>query len=89
MKDFLTNNWQYITPLLTLLLGWLIPNNKMYELGVLTRKKLPRDVTKLILSKVDPYFKGLRERDVEGNKNLIHNDHLQEDKFKIDLGLKD
>ncbi len=87
MKDLILNNWQYITPLLTLVIGWLIPNDKMYELGVMTRKALPKDVTKLALSILDPYFKGLRERSVEGNTDLIHNDHLKEDKLKIDLGL--
>lgn len=90
MKDFLLNNWQYITPLLTLIVGWLVPNDLLYSLGAKVRTKLPRDISKLIASKLDAFEHGLLDSKVEGNRNLIHNNDFKKDsdKLKIDLGLK-
>lgn len=90
MKEFFINNQGILIPLGSLLIGWFIPNDLLYNIGFKTRKKLPKDIRKLISTKITSLAKGIYEADYHGNKNLIDNYSAKQmiKKTEIDLGLE-
>lgn len=89
MKDFLINNQGILIPLVTLLVGYFIPNDTLYNIGFKTRKRWPKDLRKLVSNKISCLAKGIYESDYRGNKNLVDNDTVKKiiNKTEIDLGL--
>ncbi|WP_047396252.1 hypothetical protein [Cetobacterium sp. ZOR0034] len=90
MKEFLITNQGILIPLGTLLVGYFIPNDTLYNIGFKTRKRIPKDLRKLISDKISYLAKGIYEADYRGDKNLIDNNTVKKiiDKTEIDLGLE-
>lgn len=89
MKDFLINNYGILIPLATGLIGYLIPNDTLYNIGFKTRKRWPKDLRKLLSDKMSSLAKGIYEADYRGDKNLVDNGTVKKiiNKTEIDLGL--
>ena len=87
--EFLQENWGTLTPLVVFLVGWLLPNPKITGFGKEVGKKIPKSIRKLIAEKLDAFEQGLLDSEVEGNKDLTHNDTVRKlaRGVKIDLGL--
>lgn len=89
MKDFLITNQGILIPLATLLVGYFIPNDTLYNIGFKTRKRWPKDLRKLVSDKMSSLAKGIYEADYRGDKNLVDNSTVKNiiNKTEIDLGL--
>ena len=87
--DFLQENWQTLLPLVTFVIGWLLPNAKIRLFGEKVGEKIPTSLRKVIADKLDAFEKGLLDADVDGNKEVTHNDTIKSlaRGIKIDLGL--
>jgi hypothetical protein len=87
--DWLKENYQLLLPLITFLTGWLLPNSLIFAFGKKTGKNIPKELRKLIAEKLDALERGLLDADVEGNKEVVDNNKVQEliKGTKIDLGL--
>lgn len=72
------------------IIGSLLPKAKVHFLGKKVGEKLPTKTTIMIADLIDEFEQGLRNKEFNGNKNIISNEQLTEEtkKLKINMGLQ-
>ncbi|WP_332637982.1 hypothetical protein [Cetobacterium sp.] len=79
----------YVILIAGVALGAFIPLAKVHLIGRTVGSKLPRKAAEQLADYLDAFEHGLRNKDYEGNKNIISNQQLSQEtkKLKINLGL--
>lgn len=91
MKEFFINNMEFWGILGAFILGWILPNPRVWKIGKEVGDKLPEKLKKELADKLDSFEQGLRGKEYLGDKSIASNEQIKEEteKLKVDLGLKE
>lgn len=88
--EFLSKYWVMLSPVITLIIGILIPKQKVFSFIKKISSKLPWKSKKLLAEYLNAIEQGLVNDSYNGDYSIISNDQVSEaiGKARTDLGLE-
>lgn len=71
------------------IIGVILPKAKTHLLGRKVGQKIPKKIAIMIADQIDAFEQGLRNKEYQGNKDIVSNQQIGQSthKLKVDLGL--